>query len=262
MLRTLVALLLLAIVVLTGLKLGAWQLSRASERMELAATIAAGRASTPLQLNANTPASQFSPWRSASASGSWLHQYTVLIDNRNHGGKPGYWVATPLLLPQDASTLAPNQPSTALLVLRGWIPRPVHPNQAQQPIPTPDGMQTLNGELLDHVPRLIQLWSWSKNPSAQLPDTWPTDSTAVVQNLELNELSRVSGLHFLPTILAAKPDPASGLLQDWPEPLLDADKNRGYALQWFGFAAIAGIAWLIVLWRALKRQRQRRSSNI
>ncbi len=264
MLRTLVALLLLAIVVLVGLRLGNWQLNRAAERLNIAATIAAGRASTPLQLSARTPTPQLSPWRSASANGTWLHQYTVLVDNRSYGGRPGYWVATPLLLEQDSGPQASKQPPVALLVLRGWMPRPVHPGQAQQPIPAPTGTQTVQGELLDRVPRLLQLWSWSKNPSGQLPATWPKDTgtPVVVQNLDLHELSQVSGLHLLPTVLAANPDNASGLLQEWPEPSLDADKNRGYALQWFGFAAIAGIAWIVVLWRALRRKRQRQSDTI
>ncbi len=264
MLRTLAALLLLAIVVLVGLRLGNWQLNRATERLNMAATIAAGRASTPLQLNAHTAAPELSPWRSASANGTWLHQYTILVDNRNHDGRPGYWVATPLLLAQDSDATGAQRPPAALLVLRGWMPRPVHPGQAQQPIPAPTGIQTVHGELLERVPRLLQLWSWSKSSTGQLPATWSKDASTpvVVQNLDLNELSQASGLQLLPTVLAANPDPGSGLLQEWPEPPLDADKNRGYAVQWFGFAAIAGIAWIIVLWRALKRQRQRRSDTI
>ena len=28
----------------------------------------------------------------------WLPQFSVLLDNRNLDGKPGYWLATPLLL--------------------------------------------------------------------------------------------------------------------------------------------------------------------
>jgi cytochrome oxidase assembly protein ShyY1 len=35
---------------------------------------------------------------------------------------------------------------------------------------------------------------------------------------------------------------------------LDSDKNHGYALQWFGFAAIAAGAWLVIAWRALRRK--------
>lgn len=264
MLRTFVALLLLTIVASIGIKLGFWQLSRAVEREDLTAIIAMGRASPPLQLKTNTSTGQLTPWRSATASGTWLHQYTLLLDNRNHNGQPGYWVATPLLLEQDNQGLvAPTQPPVALMVLRGWIPRPVRPGQTQQPIPTPAGLQTVQGELLGHVPRLIQIWSWSSNSSAQLPSIWPENTTppVVVQNLDLDEFAKVSGLQLLPVALAASPNPDSGLLQDWPEPLLDADKNRGYALQWFGFATIAGIAWLVVLWRALKRHRQRRTDN-
>ncbi|HCP76466.1 MAG TPA: SURF1 family protein, partial [Pusillimonas sp.] len=43
---------------------------------------------------------------------------------------------------------------------------------------------------------------------------------------------------------------------DWAAPQTDADKNRGYALQWFIFALIATGAWLVVAWRAWQRRRK------
>ena len=35
---------------------------------------------------------------------------------------------------------------------------------------------------------------------------------------------------------------------------LPPEKHRGYAIQWFGFAVIAGIAWVVVAARALRRR--------
>jgi cytochrome oxidase assembly protein ShyY1 len=46
-----------------------------------------------------------------------------------------------------------------------------------------------------------------------------------------------------------------GLKRVWPEPSVDSDKNMGYALQWFGFAAIAAIAWLGFAWRIWRRKK-------
>jgi cytochrome oxidase assembly protein ShyY1 len=38
---------------------------------------------------------------------------------------------------------------------------------------------------------------------------------------------------------------------------VDFQKNTSYAVQWFAFASIAAIAWLVVLGGAIKRMRQR-----
>lgn len=256
MLRTLTALFLLAVIFLVGIKLGYWQLDRASQRMEIKAAIEHGHASQPLELTALTPSSELIPWRSANASGIWLHQYTILLDNRSLDGKPGYWVATPLQLNNNQDNTAPKR---AVLVLRGWLPLSTQAEAIAASIPTPIGQQTVHGELLERVPRLFELWSWSDTTHAQLPATLPdsTPTLPLVQNLDLTELALAANISLLPAVLAVDPDSTSGFQQAWPKPSLDADKNRGYALQWFSFAAIAGIVFLVILWRAVRRNRKR-----
>jgi hypothetical protein len=74
-----------------------------------------------------------------------------------------------------------------------------------------------------------------------------------MQNLSIVELSEKSGLNLLPVVLMQTSAANDGLIRVWPEPSVDADKNLGYATQWFGFAAICLIALLVFSWR-LKRQ--------
>ncbi|HEY9573583.1 MAG TPA: SURF1 family cytochrome oxidase biogenesis protein, partial [Pusillimonas sp.] len=141
---------------------------------------------------------------------------------------------------------------------------PPSPQQGLPAIPTPVDRQTISGELLERVPRLFELWSWSDNSATRLPAKLPDPTRPLpsVQNLDLAAYGAATGLNFIPAVLAqtgaASPaDSTSGsapLLHEWPEPSLDSDKNRGYALQWFGFAAIAAIAWLVIAWRALRRK--------
>src|SRR5258706_15783152 len=72
--------------------LGNWQTRRAEEKRALAAQL-----------------------ESVSLAGTFLANYTVLLDNKLHAGKPGYEVVTPL---QPAGSGAP------VLVNRGWIEAP------------------------------------------------------------------------------------------------------------------------------------------
>lgn len=254
--RIVAALILLGIMAIVFVSLGNWQLDRAAQREAIKAAIQAGRSTPALHLHANTNVTALVPWRPADAQGVWLHPLTVLLENRNYQGRPGYWVATPLLIDKAAGT--------AVLVLRGWLPRPMRPDEAMPPVPAPTGLQTVNGQLLERVPRLFELWSFSKDDARQLPATLPDSKTPMpkVQNLDLDAYGKATGLQLLPTVLAqspttsaaAGPQSATPLLQEWPEPSLDSDKNRGYALQWFGFAAIAAGAWLVIAWRTLRRK--------
>lgn len=249
--RIFVALVLLGIAVAVLASLGAWQLRRADERRAIAASIEAGRAQPPLVLTPETPVDALAAWRPAQANGHWLNQYSVLLDNRNQDGKPGYWLATPLLL--DASR------QQAVLVLRGWLPR-VLTRQPETPAPrlpdTPSGPQSIIGELSPHVPRLFEIWSLGGASQGQLPASLPLADGSVpqVQNLDLPAYAQATGLRLLPTVLMQTRG-ADTLVRDWPQPSVDYHQNRGYALQWFAFAAIAAVAWVVVAWRGLRRQR-------
>src|SRR5690606_25217478 len=96
--RTLLALLLLGVVAVVCVLLGNWQLDRAAQRIAIKQAIESGRNSPPLRVAADTPSHDLTPWRPASAHGDWRHEFTVLLENRNYQGRPGYWVATPLVL--------------------------------------------------------------------------------------------------------------------------------------------------------------------
>jgi surfeit locus 1 family protein len=259
-----VAMLLLAAMVVGLISLGNWQLSRAQQRREVAAAMEQGRQRAPLELSAEQDEQALQAWRPAVAKGVWLNQYSVLLDNRNLDGRPGLWLATPLQLAD----------GSAVLVLRGWLPRPVadQPGQRAQISPAitlqgAPGEQTVSGSLSSRVPRLYELWSPIAQPQSGLPQGWPvaqewTEASAVermlrVQNLSIEELSRRSGLRFIPTVLLQVDNMEDGLKRVWPGPSTDADKNVGYAMQWFGFAAIAGLVLLGLLYRTLRKRRQR-----
>lgn len=222
-------------------RLGVWQLSRASERQHMSQDITAGRLQPPLNLN--TQSAPHLNWQRAYATGHWLTHFTVLLENRNYQGLPGYWLSTPLRL-NDSS-------NEAVLVLRGWFAR--DSDFVPLPPPTPQPVQ-VQGELRSHVPRMYEIMSLWGPKATVLPSTLPTASGHVpkVQNLALNELALATGLTLRPYVLLlneATPSENPILIQDWPQPNLDAHQNRGYAIQWFSFAAIAGGAALVLLWR-------------
>ncbi len=238
--RSLFALIALGLLMMLFISLGRWQLNRAHERQALAQQIEQGRQQAPLQVDSQVLLDQGALWQTIALHGSWRGDLTVLLDNRNFKGKPGYWVATPFVL--DQGKLA----GSAILVLRGWLAR--QPGQPPWPPPAPNGPQSIQGELLERVPRLFEL---GQSPlPATLPD--PSGAAPVVQNLAVADMAASSALKLQSRVLALTA-PASELLTDWPDPNIDFEKNRGYALQWFGFALIALCAWIGVAWKWLRR---------
>lgn len=238
--KNLAAIVLLALLAAVCLTAGRWQLHRAGEREALAAAIQAGRAAAPLTLDATQRSG--ADWHPAQATGHWLNEFTVLLDNRNLNGAPGLWVATPFALA--------TSPHTALLVLRGWVARPLPPARLPD-LRAPGGMLTVHGTMLSHVPRLFDLGSLTGHPDTALPSVWPTQDASLprVQNLALADLQMATGLTLLPVVLEQAPTEDSGLVQQWPGPSLNADQNYNYAAQWFGFATIALVAAGFVAWR-------------
>ena len=246
-------LILLALMTVIFVSLGRWQLQRADERRETAQRIESGRALPPLTIDKHLSAADIAAWRPATVAGHWLGAFTVLV-NRNQDGRPGYWLATPMLLDE--------QTRDAVLVLRGWFPQVLKPS-VMPDFPLPEGIQKISGEMALRVPRLFELWHFGGEAVAQLPAQIPQSSGPLpqVQNLDLNEFGKASGLHMLPLVLMQTGASAEGLVRNWPHPSIDADKNIGYAMQWFAFATIAALALLTSLIRLrLKRKKELPSS--
>lgn len=250
------AVLVLSVLGLTFVGMGRWQLSRAEERRAIGEQIERGRLAAPVSLHTGMNVSDVKPWQNAIAKGRWLAQYSVLLDNRAQEGRPGLWLAMPLALQDD----------TVLLVLRGWIPRPIAGQGEVATIAMTDQAVTVQGEIAAHVPRLYELQE--DGPLNFNPDLAPTVSNPVLdlmrmprrQNLTLQDLSNaLPGINVLPFVLMQTGHDESIQVQqqtlerEWPQPSVDADKNMGYAMQWFMFASIAFGALVVLLWRTRRR---------
>ncbi len=242
--KAVLALVLLALLGAACIGAGQWQLRRAHERETLLAAIEAGRRAPAQALDARHRDGP--DWHPASARGHWLNPFTVLLDNRNLKGRPGLWVATPLELR--------DSPGTAVLVLRGWVARPLPPAVLPD-LDAAAGPVEVQGTLLHRVPRLFDLGSLTGQPDAVLPEPFPAADGRPprVQNLPLDALAAATDLDLLPVVLQQAPTHDADLIQEWPGPSTNAGQNYNYALQWFSFAAIALIAAGITAWRTLRR---------
>jgi surfeit locus 1 family protein len=225
---------------LTGMavtaRMGVWQLDRAQQKLSLAASLR-DQAAAPalpagaLARDAATAAGQH--YRRITLQGEWEASHTVFLDNRQMGGRPGFFVLTPLKLP--------GSPPAAVLVQRGWLPRDMADRTRVPPVATPSGPVTVVGRVSPPPSRLASF-------GADAPG-------AIRQNVALDAFAAEAGLALLPLSITELPSPqnaADGLLREWPQPAVDVQKHYGYAAQWFIFCAL--IAGLYV-WFQLIRPR-------
>lgn len=223
---------------LTGMavtaRMGVWQLDRAQQKLSLAAALRDQAAAPPLpaaELSRSPLRATAQYHRRITLTGEWDAAHTIFLDNRQMGGRPGFFVVTPLKLP--------GEPTVAVLVQRGWLPRDMAQRTRVPPVVTPTGLVTVQGRVSPPPSRLASF-------GADAPG-------AIRQNVELDAFAAEAGLALLPLSITELPSPANaadGLQRAWPEPAVDVQKHYGYAAQWFIFCAL--IAGLYVWFQLLR----------
>jgi surfeit locus 1 family protein len=223
--------------------LGLWQLDRAAQKDALHASIEA-RAQEPA-LAARQLQGLDQVHRLVQLQGQWLPHSTVFLENRPMGGRAGFFVLTALQLP-DGRTV---------LVQRGWQPRDLRDRTLTQAVPTPAD-----------VP--VQLHARVAPPPSRLMDFEGGQLGLLRQNIELEGYAAEFRLPALLPISLQQLEPAQmcayasctevlddGLKRDWTVVGSSADRNRGYAVQWFSLSAL--VAGLFIWFQWLRPWRRR-----
>lgn len=231
--RALILLAALGLMALTA-RLGVWQLDRARQKLDLQAAIEQQAGLPPLataELARTEPEARAQWHRPVRLQGQWLHAHTVFLDNRQMGGRPGFFVLTPLLLAT----------GDAVIVQRGWVPRDALDRTRLPALPQATGPLQLQARVAPWPSRLADLGA---------------ESAGVIrQNLDREAHAAAVGVALRPlSLVQLQPEAgADGLLRNWPVPALDVHKHYGYAAQWFTFCAM--IAGLYVWFQLIRPRR-------
>lgn len=72
----------------------------------------------------------------------------------------------------------------------------------------------------------------------------------VWQNLNLARYAKAVTFPLQPLVIQLSPESAAGgFAREWPRPDERIERHVGYALQWWGFAAVTVVIWLVVNFR-------------
>lgn len=214
-----------------GARLGLWQLDRAASKMAWQKAVEDRSRLTPLTAHelAADPARAADQWhRPVRLVGRWLAERTVLLDNRQMNGRPGFFVLTVFELEDGRS----------LLIQRGWLPRNAE-ERTRVEVPTlAPGPAEVAGRLAAAPSRLLDFGDAGRG--------------YIRQNLDLQAYASEIGVALLPSTVQQMADgtPGDSLLRDWPRPAADVAKHHGYAFQWF---ALSALALALYVWYQFRR---------
>lgn len=226
--------------------LGFWQWGRAHDKLALEAQIQARRELPALSQEVLLlPASPDLQHRRVALRGRWLADRTVFLENRQMDGRVGFYVVTPLQLAGPDTQAVPGGPAAqapVVLVQRGWAPRDQADRTRLPPVETPTGEVLLEGRIAP--------------PPAKLYDFDPAARGPIRQNLDWAAFRAETGLPLVAGSVQQLGPASEGLVRDWPMPASGADKNYGYAFQWW---ALASVILILYVWFQFIAPRRRAS---
>ena len=167
-------------------------------------------------------------WRKVNATGNFLEQHQILLDNQVHAGQAGYYVYTPFRL-EDSEDI--------ILVNRGWVSTNNDRNLRPRLIMT-EGMINING-VIKEEPRTGLLLT--KEHVEKLSKT-----ITRVQRLTIAEVSDITKIKLLPFIMRLSSESKHGYTKKQQPHNSGEHVHMGYAYQWFAFATTLLVIYLII----------------
>lgn len=208
-------------------RLGIWQLDRLKQRRAFNAHVLAMRAMAPVQLPAQAGSEDLPDmeYRTAVATGTYDFAHQVGIRNQSYNDQYGLHLLTPLVMSN----------GEAILVDRGWIP--ADPNGSAgdwTPYDSPAGETTVHGILRQSqtTPGFGGVADPTLTPGQKGLNLWIF--------VNVGRIAQQAPYPLVPVYLQQDPIPGRA---DPPIPYqaeldLSEGPHQGYAIQWFGFAAL------------------------
>lgn len=222
---------LVAAVVLGCVSAALWQLRRLDERRATNAQVRARAGEVVALPDAGfraDPAADDLIYRRVRVRGTYDADAEVLARFRSRKGLPGYNVLTPLRTAQGV-----------VVVNRGWVPLDVGDRWPDRQAAAPDGEVEVEGMLVEAESGPLQL---TGGDGEEVP---------VVAAIDPRRLATTMGadardVYALLLLAAASGDAFPAPIEP---PDLGEGPHRDYAVQWFLFAAVGVVGWIVLLFR-------------
>lgn len=205
--------------------LGLWQLDRAAFKDSVQLKFEQ-RLALDYQLLGSDDDLSDVQYRKLKFYGRYEDAHHFLLDNQVHQGRAGYQVITPLYLSDSDSILLVNRGWAAWGDSRESLPRILPPKTSG----TVSGIAFIPGEPALSLGGVV------------LNGEWPQ----LIPYVDIAALQRQYSKQLLPMVLWMAPEQPGAYLREWDPIWLPPEKSRAYAVQWFCFAALALILFVVL----------------
>lgn len=210
-------------------RLGIWQLDRLEERRVTNAVGEQRLDARPVDLSTlleETSETDSLQYRRVTVEGEYDPSEEVLIRSQVELGQAGFHVVTPLV----------RDDGSAVLVNRGWVPITMDtPPVDAEP---PSGRQIVEG------------WVQLTQTRPALGQEEPPGDLGVLNRINVERLGRQTPHELAPVYVVAMGERSDDLpIRVDPPDFTDEGPHLGYAIQWFGFAAVVLIGFFFLLRR-------------
>ena len=211
--------------------LGNWQSDRAEYKISQQAQLDAALSAPPLKFADMTSTANVSTalrYRSVELVGAFIDKEVFLLDSRIVDGKVGYGVLQSFRVVSSAGGT-----ERTVLIDRGWVAAAL--DRAKLPkLETPTGVVKIAGRI--------------NQPPSRNPGTSDNGPETRLNYVSLEELSLRVGHTLEPMIVEQTIGPGfTGVVR--PASGANFERNRGYQLQWYAFAAMAATIFFVLSFR-------------
>lgn len=214
--------------------LGMWQIGKAIDKDKKQDTLQAKQQVSAINFrDLKDPTLSKNQFTAVTIDGIFLNKFTFLLDNQMLEHKPGYRVLTIVSSPHLEKWI---------LIDRGWVPL----GEDRKVLPKIDlifGLKSIKG-IINTIPTGIEL----KAPVPDSNNTWPQ----VIQTLKYDFIAKQINHPIYEFVIQLQDND----FPHYPYPAISfgitSEKHWGYGVQWFIFATILVIYYLIV---SIKRRK-------
>lgn len=214
--------------------LGNWQLQRADYKRGIEQRFKQRLQQPAEYLKLDQKPDENLVYRRVRLKGRYDMQHVLLLDNQLYQGKAGYQVLIPFLI---------EHKNQAVWVNRGWVAADYN----RQILP-----DILPPRITDRVEGILTLPSKAgyRLGEVTMTDSWPQR----VPFLDLSVINRALAIKLLPYVIWEDPSMNDYYVRDWKPVWMPPEKSEAYALQWFSFAAIVLVLFVVLNTKKITRE--------
>jgi surfeit locus 1 family protein len=210
--------------------LGFWQLQRADLKFEIQKRFEM-RLTDDYQSVSELPQTKEGQYLKIKAFGKYDLSREMLIDNRVSRGRVGYELLTPFIL----------KSSSIILVNRGWLA------QGEFRLPLPETQAPL---LADEINGIVNFPEYNAFQMGEIDLNG--SEIQVVPFVDLEKMQSKFDGKLAPFILWMSPEQPGHYERDWSPSWMIPEKSEAYALQWFSFAVISLLLFIVLNFRKVE----------